>query len=111
MKTFLLLTLAVLSISSNTKANDEYDAILVDGPGVLSGDKGQFDIQHLFGDKQQISQPETKPVTSRSTEEQSTGTTEFKEFKHWQQAKQAQTAEYQEFLDWRAYLQYKRANP
>ena len=86
---------AVVLISFGTNAQDE----LNDGPGILSGEKGQFSLNQLFANKEKSKQ--IIPSSLVTTDAQ-----EFDLFKQWTQSKSENDATYQEFRLWLKYQEY-----
>ena len=90
------------------------------GPGLFSGDKGEFSFSDIFDKKEnQAAQQEDAELSSPSTSYGSNANIsipaidsqsfeDFETFKAWRRASQPDSVDYQEFQDWKAYQQYRR---
>lgn len=77
-----------------------------EGPGVFSGDRGEF---VLFEDSDKPASPVdpgNSPIPSRA-DDSALEWEEFSAFKRWLEAREAQDQDYQEFLQWRRYEAFK----
>lgn len=80
------------------------------GPGVFSGEKGEFSLTDFFSEekkaeraKQQLS---NNNINVPAIDEQSFE--DFENFKAWRRAQEPGSENYQEYQDWRAYQEYRR---
>ena len=88
--------IGLILVSFGALAQDE----LNDGPGILSGEKGQFSLTDLFKNKDKV---DKKIHSSLVT---ITDAQEFDLFKQWTQSKSENNATYQEFRLWLKYQEY-----
>ena len=89
------------------------------GPGVFTGESGEFSLSDFFS-KEKKTQDKAPATTSSANMTPTTVTPtnppaidnssfeDFELFKAWRQAKDANSQTYQEFQEWRAYQQYLR---
>ena len=90
----------LILVSFVTHAQDE----LNDGPGILSGEKGQFSLSELFANKEKTEEKTDGKILSSSVN--TTDIQEFDLFKKWTQSKSENDATYQEFRLWLKYQEY-----
>ncbi|GAC31024.1 hypothetical protein [Paraglaciecola polaris] len=118
----VLAGLVSLSITSHVIAQEE-----LDGPGVFSGEKGEFSLSKIFAEKTtddvkpaaknyqaigatvQNNHSETYKTVSSLSNSQAVlpKSDEFEMFKSWRAAKEQNTDDYQEFKLWLEYQDYK----
>lgn len=92
----IYLIMVVTLVSFGACAQDE----LNDGPGIISGEKGQFSLTNLFEKKNKIGEKVASSLVSISDAQ------EFDLFKLWTQSKSANDPTYQEFRLWLEYQEY-----
>lgn len=91
------------------------EASVPEGPGVFTGDSGEFSYKAFVGKKEKAQ----REVDSGNTVSSSSGDIvvpsvgedsfrDFEEFKAWRRAQEPGSENYQEYQDWRAYQQYLR---
>jgi hypothetical protein len=88
--------IGVILFSFGAYAQDE----LNDGPGILSGEKGQFSLSNLFEKKDKVDEKTAYTLDTTSNAQ------EFNLYKQWTQSKSANDATYQEFKLWLQYQEY-----
>lgn len=108
--------IALVSVIALGSVNIAYAQQETDGPGLFSGEKGEFSLNSLFagdGDPQKTEQhTDGKADEGDGKHSLSQGNTnhsdEFEQYKQWKSAKSTNNAEYQEFLLWLEYQQYQQ---
>ncbi|MAD14870.1 MAG: hypothetical protein CL579_02150 [Alteromonadaceae bacterium] len=110
----------LLSVSGPALAQEE-----LEGPGIFSGEKGEFSLSEIFSDKEETSMEQEKvsgPIVQSNDNQQNNNsseistanrsqsapeTDEFTLFKAYKMAKSNNTPAYREFLLWLEYQDYK----
>lgn len=109
----LIITSFVLGFSMSSFANEEFNAVTVDGPGIFTGQKGEIPI---FKSKKKQNNTAQKVQGEQKVVELSKGAeidtyTEFELFKELKIAKSENNALYQEFENWVEFKKFKSSNP
>ena len=110
----------LLSVSGPALAQEE-----LEGPGIFSGEKGEFSLSEIFSDKEETPMEQEKasgPIVQSNDNQQNNNsseistanrsqsapeTDEFTLFKAYKMAKSNNTPAYREFLLWLEYQDYK----
>lgn len=116
-----LSSLITLAVTSNALAQEE-----LEGPGVFSGEKGEFSLSKIFSDKDVKNTPTPKasgsiqsendasdnakpnPTSTNQLPGASQQVDEFALFKAWKLAKSKNDSDYQEFKLWLEYKHYQQ---
>ncbi|MGH1440608.1 MAG: hypothetical protein ACRBBR_10880 [Cellvibrionaceae bacterium] len=126
-KFLIVISFFVFLVSCTTAPHE--DGTRIDepkGPGILTGDKGEFSFTDLFNQdknaveekkvaRSQTSQDRPLQHQKQYQEEQavnSSGSAQqpsFEEYKAWQRAVEPGTQSYEEYKEWRQYQEYLRA--
>lgn len=106
--TVLLLVLGSTACSLGPVEEDE-DPSAPSGPGVFTGDKGEFSVNDLFDEEKKrlggggyyILDLEGAPPMSQQEFK------EFESFRAWLKSREEGTDEYKEYESWKAFQQYR----
>lgn len=108
-KLFLIVSFSGLVACTVTPFEEPEDPSVPQGPGVLTGDKGEFSVTDIFDeDKQKLTgggyyilDLDGSPAM---TEEQFK---EFESFRAWLRSREEGTDEYKQYESWRAFQLYR----
>lgn len=112
----------LLSFSGPALAQEE-----LEGPGIFSGEKGEFSLSEIFSDKEETSMEQEKAsgpivqsndnqhnnvsseISTTNRAQSAPETDEFTLFKAYKMAKSNNTPAYREFLLWLEYQDYRNS--
>lgn len=97
MRNLLILALCFFTCAI-ISASDELDT----GPGIFSGEKGEFVLFGKNNKKNKFEEITTAPEPTNHAQN------EFELFKEWKQGRELQTDDYKEFLLWLEYKEFKQ---
>lgn len=90
---------------------DQVDPSEPEGPGFLSGDKGELSLSDFFSKEKQAERRQQQSSNSADINIPAIDEASFEEFesfKEWRRAQQPDSDAYREYQEWREYQQYRR---
>lgn len=103
--------IVILTGCSGTPAEDQSDASEPEGPGLLTGDKGELSLSDFFSKEKQAERRQQQSSNSADINIPAIDEASFEEFesfKEWRRAQQPDSDAYREYQEWREYQQYRR---